>query len=164
MRNLWRLMGFVRKYWVQLLLALFGMIAGTAFSLAIPRVLGRSIDSVLTSGQRNNLLLAGGIILGASALRGMMAYVNRFLTQVVSQRVSYDIRNKLYNHLQRLSFAYYDKAQTGQLMSRATVDIEAMRMFFGEGLLGVLQMVLLVGGVTYLLMTLNWKLALITLA
>ncbi len=164
MRILLRLMGFVKKYWVKLLLAFICLIATTGFSLIVPMVLGQGIDTVLSSGERSSLILAAVIIIGASALRSITAYINRFLTQVVSQQVSYDIRNTLYNHLQRLSFAYHDKAQTGQLMSRATVDIEAVRMFLGEGLLTLMQTLLLIAGISYLLVSMDWRLALLTLA
>jgi ATP-binding cassette subfamily B protein len=78
--------------------------------------------------------------------------------------VAYDLRNHLYDHLQGLSFAYFDKAQTGQLMSRATVDIEAVRAFISMGLLQILQTVFLTIGISYLLISLDWRLALMTLA
>ena len=89
---------------------------------------------------------------------------SRYLTEVISQRIAYDIRDTLYDHLQRLSFAFYDKNQIGQLMSRASIDVEAARRFFGMGLLNLLQTILLACGVAYLLISLDWRLALITLA
>jgi hypothetical protein len=67
----------------------------TAFSLVIPRVLGRGIDTVLSSGQRSAIIIAAVIIVVSSALRGVSAYGNRYLNQVISQRVSYDIRNTI---------------------------------------------------------------------
>ncbi len=164
MRIVLRLMGFVKKYWRRLLLSFICLIVTTVASLIIPKVLGWGIDTVLSSGQRSSLIIAAVIIIGASALRGLTAYGNRYLTEVVSQQASYDIRDALYDHLQRLSFAYYDKAQTGQLMSRATVDIEAVRMFLGQGLLTILQTALMVAGIAYLLIAMDWRLALLTLA
>ncbi|MBI2287784.1 MAG: ABC transporter ATP-binding protein [Chloroflexi bacterium] len=164
MRIVLRLLVFTKKYWRVLLFAFICLIATTIFSLIIPRVLGQGIDTVLSSGQRRSLIIAAIIIISASILRGLTAYVNRYLTQVVSQRVSYDIRNAIYDRLQRLSFAYHDKAQTGQLMSRATVDIEAVRRFLGEGLLTLGQTVLLIGGIAYILIAMDWQLALLTLA
>ncbi|GAI64142.1 unnamed protein product, partial [marine sediment metagenome] len=96
--------------------------------------------------------------------RGISAYGHNYLSAVVSQKTSYDIRNALYDKLQRLSFAYHDKAQTGQLMSRATADVEAIRMFFGRGLLGTVQMLILFVGISYILVSIDWQLALFTLA
>jgi ABC-type multidrug transport system fused ATPase/permease subunit len=159
-----RLVSYVRRHWAFSVLAFICLTAGTAFSLIIPKALGRGVDVVLSSGQSNQLYLAAGLIIGSSAMRGLAGYGNRLFTEVLSQRVAYDMRNALYDHLQKLSFAYYDKAQTGQLMSRATVDIEATRTFVSQGLLQMIQTALLVGGVAVILLLLDWRLALMTLA
>ena len=164
MRNILRLMDFLKKYWAMWLLAFVCLTASTVFSLVIPKMLGNGIDTVLNSGRAATLIIAAGVILGSSALRGITGYGNRYFTQVISQRVAYDIRNKLYDHLQSLSFAYFDKAQTGQLMSRATVDIEAVRAFISMGLLQILQTAFLTVGISWLLISLDWRLALMTLA
>ena len=160
MRVLLRLIIFAKKYWGKLTLAFLCLLASTVFTLVVPRMLGQSIDVILTSGDRNFLLIAAAVVVSASVLRGLAGYGNTYLTQVVSQATSYDIKNALFERLQRLSFAYYDKAQTGQLMSRATVDVEAVRMFFGMGLLGITQTLILFAAITLILITLDWKLAL----
>ena len=157
-------MDFLKKYWAMWLLAFVCLTASTVFSLIIPKMLGNGIDTVLNAGRASALIIAAGVILGSSALRGITGYGNRYFTQVISQRVAYDIRNKLYDHLQSLSFAYFDKAQTGQLMSRATVDIEATRIFISMGLLQILQTTFLTVGISWLLISLDWRLALMTLA
>jgi len=118
-------------------------------------MLGTAIDNVLSAGERSFLWLAAGGIDGVAALRGISGYGHTFLSQVVSQKTSYDIRNAIYDKLQRLSFSYHDQSQTGQLMSRATADVEAIRMFFGNGLLGIVQTVILLVGVAYLLLSQN---------
>src|SRR3989304_6102838 len=164
MKIILRTMSFVTKYWGQLLLSLICLLITTGASLVVPRLLGRGVDSALNSGEKSLLIWAGVWIMVASLVRGLSAYGNRFLNQVVSQEVSYDIRNTLYNHIQKLSFAYHDQAQTGQLMSRATADIEAVRMFAGEGVLTIFQTVLMIVGISYILIALNWQLALLTLA
>jgi len=164
MRTLLRLTVFAKKYWRLLLLAFICLVATTAFSLAVPWMLGEAIDTVLGSGERSFLILAALVVIGASALRGISAYGNTYFSEVVSQKTSYDIRNALYDRLQRLSFAYHDKTQTGQLMSRATVDVEAIRMFFGRGLLGIAQTLILFVSISCLLVLMDWKLALLTLA
>ena len=164
MKIILRLMSFLKKHWVMWSLAFVCLSASTVFSLVIPKMLGNGIDTVLNSGRAATLIIAAGIILGSSALRGITGYGNRYFTQVISQRVAYDLRNHLYDHLQGLSFAYFDKAQTGQLMSRATVDIEAVRAFISMGLLQILQTAFLSIGISYLLILLDWRLALMTLA
>ena len=164
MKIILRLMSFLKKHWAMWILAFVCLSASTVFSLVIPKTLGNGIDTVLNSGRAATLIVAAGIILGSSALRGITGYGNRYFTQVISQRVAYDLRNHLYDHLQSLSFAYFDKAQTGQLMSRATVDIEAVRAFISMGLLQILQTAFLTIGISYLLISLDWRLALMTLA
>lgn len=155
-------------------LAFVCVMAGTGFGLIIPKMLGDGIDTALrvsesgflwwqTSREMAIWLVAGTIII-ASALRGVSGYGENFLAEFVSQKVSYDIRNAIYDRLQRLSFSYYDQAQTGQLMSRATADVEAIRMFFGMGLLGIVQTVIMVIAISCILLLMDWKLALMTMA
>ena len=164
MRVVLRLLPFVKKYWVGLFLSFICMLISTVAGLVVPQMLGRGIDSVLRSGAQSTIIIAAIVIVGASAIRGLAAFGNRYLTMVVSQQASYDMRNRLYDHIQHLSFAYHDKSQTGQLVSRATVDVEAVRMFLSEGLLGIIQTVLLASGITYIMVVTDWRLALITLA
>jgi len=155
---------FAQKQWGWLTLAFICLSASTTFSLVIPKMLGKGIDTVLSSGERGMLLLSAVAVIGASALRGISAYGNSYLSELVSQKTAYDIRNALYDRLQRLSFAYHDKTQTGQLMSRATADVEAIRRFFGRGLLGLIQMIVLFAGTATILVSMSWKLALFSLA
>ncbi|MFC1958370.1 ABC transporter ATP-binding protein [Chloroflexota bacterium] len=163
MRTILRLTRFIQKYWGWLLLTFICLVASTAFSLVIPRMMGDAIDTALGSGERSFLILAA-VVIGASALRGITEYGNRYLSEAVSQKTAYDIRNALFDRLQRLSFAYHDQAQTGQLMSRATIDVEAIRMFFGMGLLGITQIVIMLVAISSILLITDWQLALLTLA
>ncbi len=164
MRIILRLLGVVQKYWPLLLLAFACLVIGTAFGIVIPRMLGDGIDTVLGSGKRSFVIIVAVVIIAASALRGVAGYGQRYFNEVVAQKTCYNIRNALYERLQRLSFAFHDRSQTGQLMSRATVDVEAVRMFFAMGLLGMAQVLLMVIAVAYMLLVIDWKLALITLA
>jgi len=163
MRIILRLLGFVKKYRQRMLLAFICALASIAFSLAIPRLLGEGVDTALGYGARSSLIWLAVALLVASGLRGFAAFGYSYLAELVSQRTSYDIRNALYGKLQRLSFAFHDQAQTGELMSRATADVEAIRMFLGMGLLGVFQISILSIGISYLLVSLNWRLALLSI-
>jgi ABC-type multidrug transport system fused ATPase/permease subunit len=164
MRVVLRLLPFVTKYWKGLLLALFCLITSTVASLVVPSLLRTGIDSVLSSGSQTTIIILAIAIVASSAIRGFADYGNQYLAQVVSQQASYEMRNKIYDHIQKLSFAYHDRSQTGQLVSRGTVDVEAVRMFLSMGLLSVIQTVLLIAGITGLLIYYDWRLALITLA
>jgi len=163
MKILLRLLTFVRRYWWLLLLAFICMVGSTTFVLIIPQLISRSVDTVLGDGETRDLIWLAVAVVVAGALRGLSAFGNSYLAEVVSQRTAYDIRNALYGKLQRLSFAFHDQAQTGELMSRGTADVEAIRMFFGRGLLGLLQIVILFIAISIILLRLNWPLALMTM-
>lgn len=174
MKVILRLLAFVRGYWYMLALAFLCLLVGTAFGIAIPNLLGDGIDAALGSGGNKFLIFTvsnahsliwwvAGVIIVISALRGLAGYGQRFLNEVMAQKTTYIMRNALYERIQRLSFSFHDRSQTGQLMSRATVDIEAVRMFIAMGLLGMAQVILMVIAVAYLLLAMDWKLALLTL-
>jgi ATP-binding cassette subfamily B protein len=148
----------------MLLLAFLCIVIGTGFSIIVPIMLGNGIDTVLGTGQRSAIIIAAVVIVAAMALRGIAGYGQRFFAEVVAQKTTYNIRNALYQRLQRLSFSFHDRNQTGQLMSRATVDVEIIRMFFAMGLLGMAQVVFMTIGVAYVLLAANWSLGLMTLA
>jgi len=108
-------------------------------------------------------MMAALYVVVAVALQGLFSYASSYLTEAVSQKVAFDIRNAIFDRLQRLSFAYYDNVQTGQLMSRATEDVEAVRRFTSAGILGLIQAAILLVAIAVILSFLNWQLALITL-
>jgi len=164
MKIIVRLLIFVKKRWATLLLGFICITVSTVGGLVIPRLLGDGIDTALTSGSKSTIITLALIILGTTLLRSAGRFGDTYITQLVSQQASYDVRNALYDHLHKLGFAYYDKAQTGQIMSRCTADIEAARMFLSAGLLNLIQMFIVIVGVSTLILTLNWQLALMTLA
>ena len=109
------------------------------------------------------LLYAIGLILLFAVMRGAFAFAQNFMSEKLSQNVAFDFRNDLYAKIQRLSFSYHDRTQTGQLMIRATDDVEKVRLFIGQGLLMAVQaLAMLVGTLTILLLT-NVRLTLIIL-
>ena len=106
---------------------------------------------------------AAGLILVFAVARAGFAFAQTFLSQAMSQNVAYDMRNELYAKIQRLSFSYHDRNQTGQLMVRATDDVEKVRMFIGQGMLMAIQAVVLLTGTLIILFLTNAKLTLIVL-
>ena len=158
-----RIIGLLRPHWVPTLGAVISMVLSTGFALIVPWLLAWVIDTGLRHGQFSSLLLATGAILVTSSLRGLCAYGQGYLSQAVSNLVAYDLRNRLYDHLQTLSFSFHDEAETGQLMSRLTVDIEAVRNFIPLGLLRGLVALVTFSAVTVILFRLDWHLAMVTL-
>jgi ABC-type multidrug transport system fused ATPase/permease subunit len=170
-----RVLSYVRQYWYMLALAFILVMVGTGLGILIPNLLGAGIDAALGKGGNRFLFFTAadahsliwwvaGIIVGTSIIRGAAGYGQRFFNEVVAQKTSYIMRNALYERIQRLSFSFHDRSQTGQLMSRGTVDIEAIRMFLAMGLIGMLQIIILMGVIAVLLLTMNLPLALFTLA
>jgi ATP-binding cassette subfamily B multidrug efflux pump len=111
----------------------------------------------------NALLTAGAMIVGFAALRGLFAFLQAYWAERNSQAVAFDLRNDLYAKIQRLSFSYHDRNQTGQLMIRATDDVEKVRLFLGQGLLQLVGAIVLLSGTLILLFTTNAQLALVTI-
>jgi ABC-type multidrug transport system fused ATPase/permease subunit len=137
-RTFLRLLGFLRPYrgaaiW-SVVLAGIAMV-GTA---AIPWLIGRAIDQI-DAGDRDALNLLCLAVVGAGLLRLSFSVARRIISGRVSLAVEYDLRNRLYGHLQSLELGFFDRQQTGQLMSRATVDLQSIRFFLGYGLVWIAQ-------------------------
>jgi ATP-binding cassette subfamily B protein len=157
-----RLIGLLGPHWVAAAGAAICVLAATGLSLVVPALLEIVIDVGVKPGHGSQLVQAGLAVLVISALRGLFAYGQGYLSEATSQRVAYDLRRGLYDHLQTLSFSFHDQAETGQLMSRMTADIEAARNFMTLGLLRALVAVVTFGAIAVILVRLDWHLALIT--
>ncbi len=164
MGSLGRLLELVPKYWLRGLLALFSLLVGTAVSMTIPYVVKAVIDGPLVSGDLRVINRYVLIIGGVALVRGVTSLVQTYCTESLAQAVVYDLRNKLYDHLQRLSFSYYDKVQTGELMSRLTSDVETVRMLLGRGLINFTVNILLLTAIIIMLFSLDWQLSLVAVA
>jgi ABC-type multidrug transport system fused ATPase/permease subunit len=137
-RTFLRLLGFLRPYrgaaiW-SVVLAGIAMV-GTA---ALPWLIGRAIDQI-DAGDRGALNVLCLAVVGAGLLRLSFSVARRIISGRVSLAVEYDLRNRLYGHLQSLELGFFDHQQTGQLMSRATVDLQSIRFFLGYGLVWIAQ-------------------------
>src|SRR6185503_9289964 len=158
-----RLLGVLRPYRGQVVASVLLAIASQICALAIPYLTGRSIDAA-TDGNRTLLLELAGLIVAMGAIKGVLMFFRRWLAGRLSLAVEFDLRNRMYTHLQRLSYGFFDRHQTGQLMSRATVDLQAVRFFLGYGLIFFFQHVLTIVGVTAIMLWTDWRLALVALA
>ncbi len=158
-----RIIRLLRPHWLFSIGTVVCLGLATAFAMIIPWLLAWVVDVGVQNGHFSDLLLAAGAVVIISTLRGLAAYGQGYLSQAVSSLVAYDLRNQVYQHLQELSFSFHDEAETGQLMSRMTVDIEAIRNFITLGLLRALVAFVTFTSITVILFTLDWRLALITL-
>lgn len=158
-----RLLGYLRPYRRQVAAAYAAMLTATAINLIVPQILKRAIDQGLATGQARALFVAGGLILGIAVVRGFVAFANRFFGEWLTHRVAFDLRNHFYSSVQSLPFAFHDRAQTGDLMSRATSDITETERFAGAGLLDLTATVILVVGVSAAMMLEDFRLALLVM-
>ena len=164
MRTLRRLRVLLWPYRWQVLLSLLVLLAVTATQMVVPTIIGKVIDYGLSGGDPRYLAIAGLVILGAGLLRMALSFSQRYLGAWIAQHVSFDLRNKLYDHIQHLSFSYHDHTQTGQLINRCIEDVSSIQQFTGSGMVELVQITLLITGVTGLLFWLNPKLAAISLS
>ncbi|HSL93819.1 MAG TPA: ABC transporter ATP-binding protein [Bacillota bacterium] len=152
MGTLARLLRQVRPYWPRVSLALLVMTVATALVTVQPAIIRFVVDSIYEGGQWEWLAPAAIGIFLVAVLKAALNYWERMLMEWVSQRTIYDLRNSMYSKLQQLSFSFYDKAQTGQLMSRATADIEMLRRFLSFGILRLVSSFLTMGFVVAFLL------------
>ena len=163
MRLLLRLLSFLRPYWYLTAGAYVCVVLNAIFTLVVPSLLGQAVDHGISQGDMGVVGQMGLLILAASTLRGIAAFAQGYLAEASAQGVSYQLRKALYAHVQRLSFSFHDQAQTGELMARATADVEAVRAFTGRGLTQIAIMLLLLVGVSIALFRMNWQLASLSL-
>ena len=109
------------------------------------------------------LVWAGIAIVAFAIARGLFAFAQTYMSQILSHNIAFDLRNDLFAKIQRLSFSYHDRNRTGGLMIRATDDVERLRLFLGQGLLMALQSLLLLVGTLIILFITNWRLTLVIL-
>ena len=163
MRTFVRLLGFLRPYRrgvaVSFALAAVAMVAG----VAIPALVGETVDAV-RRGDDSLFWPYGAAIVGAGLLRLLFSVARRLVAGRVSLGVEFDLRNRMYAHLQSLELAFFDDQQTGQLMSRSTVDLQSVRFFLGYGLIFIAQSMITLLIAATVMLVVNPGLALIALA
>lgn len=133
-RTLWRLLGYIRPYAPRVALAYACLLGVTVLSLVVPWVIKQAVDIGLTQGTPSALLVLAGGLLGLGLVRGGFSFGQRYLSAWLARRVAYDVRNRLYDRIQTLAFAFHDHIHTGELMSRCTSDVSSVEAFAGTGL------------------------------
>jgi ABC-type multidrug transport system fused ATPase/permease subunit len=159
-----RLLGFLRPYKLSLIVSIVLAVGSQGAQIALVWVTKNVIDDAITPHDAGKLWMYVWFIVGLGVLRAALMAGRRLISGKQALAVEMDLRQGLYAHLVRLSFGFYDRHQTGQLMSRATVDLQGVRFFLGYGLIFFFQNALTVLSVTAVLFFFEWKLALIALA
>ena len=177
MTTFYRLLGFLRPFKRGLVISWILASIAMAMTVLLPGLTGAAVEAInqgashaqhhqsaLSEQDREKLLVIALAILAAAIVRWGLTYWRRLIAGQVSLGIEYDLRDRLYRHMQSLELGFFDRQQTGQLMSRATVDLAAVRFFLGYGLVFILQFVLtiLLAGVA--MIVINPSLGLIALA
>ncbi|MGI6628122.1 MAG: ABC transporter ATP-binding protein [Bacillota bacterium] len=163
MNVLRRLLRFAAPYWRRYLLSFCLVFGISALNLLQPMVIRWVIDGILETS-RYHLLAYGALgILGVAVIKGILQFFQRFSMSYAGQEVVFDIRNTLYRHLQQLSFSYYDQAQTGQIMSRVTSDVETAQRFLSNGLVQMVSAAVTFLATFTLMLSENWRLTLMAM-
>ena len=173
MRILLRINGTAFRHRIRLLLGYVTIVIAVGLSLVIPLTFRAAInkfvafeDGVITTiddTEVSALVILGLILLAASVTRGFVDFARTYCTDSLSQKVAYDVRSAMYDKLQHMSFAYHDKEHTGNLMSKVTSDVEAIRRYVNMGMVRGLEVPLRVIAIVTLMITVNWQLTLLSL-
>ena len=172
-RVLMRIVRMAFDYPGLLAIGLVFIVGASIFQLFIPLLIGDGVDTVEevftspdadTDALRRTLIITALFLLGSAVLRGMFTFGHMYISENIAQRLGYRLRMMYYEKLQRLSFAYHDRVHTGDLLTRGLLDIEGIRAFASRGLLRVVYLAIFVSTGTFLMMRVDWELALISLS
>ena len=163
-RTFVRLLGFLRPYRASLVVSSILAVASQIAGILVPVLTGIVINELSGDPDTRLLVLEIAAVIGLGLLRGVLMFGRRMISGRQALAVEYDLRDELYSHLLRLSFGFYDRSQTGQLMSRATIDLQSVRFFLGYGLIFFAQHIVTIMVVTAVLFVYSWQLALVALA
>jgi ATP-binding cassette subfamily B protein len=157
------LLGFLGSYRLSLVLSI-ALALGYQGAGLVATYLTGSVAATIKTGERHRLTWLVGAILVLGVVRALLMAGRRLISGYQALGVEMDMRNRVYAKLLRLSFGFYDRHQTGQLMSRATVDLQGVRFFLGYGLIFFFQNAFTVVGVGIFVFVISWKLALVSMA
>ncbi len=163
MNTIWRLLGYMIRYPRWILLSILGMLGMVAMQFMVPWLTRYVIDIAIIEQQWQLLLPLALAVVGAVILRSAFVFARRYASAYLGQSVIYELRNEMYRHLHELPFSFYDRAQTGQLMSRVTEDVETMRRFLGFGVVNIIRCIFMFFGVLIFLLYINYELTLLVL-
>ncbi|MEW6084277.1 MAG: ABC transporter ATP-binding protein [Chloroflexota bacterium] len=159
MKHLLRTQIFLKPYFWQILATLLMLLLITALNLLVPRIIQTVVDDGLARGDVRYIVQSALLLLGLGLGSAILALTHRYLTEWIAARVGYDLRNRMYDHIQHLPFTYHDHTQSGQLISRCIEDVRSIEKFAGGAVADLVKFVLLAIGVIYFMLASNPVLA-----
>ncbi|MDO8914632.1 MAG: ABC transporter ATP-binding protein [Coriobacteriia bacterium] len=159
-----RSLRFMRAYAGVAVAAVAAVLAGAAADLAGPQLLRWVVDAGIAKGDLSVVWRGAGLLVGLAVAGAIAQFAQSFLSAKASHGAAFDMRNEIFSKLQELSFSYHDRAQTGNLITRVTSDVDLVRDFVGGGLVNAISAALMLVGAVALLLWMNWQLALVAIA
>ena len=163
MKHLLRIRIFLKPYFWQIFATLLILLVLTGLSLLVPRIIRSVVDEGLAQSETGNLIRSAFLLLGLGLFSALLNLGNRYWSEWIAARVGYDLRNRMYDHIQYLPFTYHDHAQSGQLISRCIEDVRAIERFAGGAVADLIRFVLLSVGIITIMIMDNARLAIIAL-
>ncbi len=156
-----RLMSYLMRYRLWVLIALVGIVGTNILAVSVPYILRDVVDVGIANKDSAFMLSSGLLVVGLGGLRGLTAFFGRFFGERLAHCISYDIRNQIYDKVQRQSFTYHDNAQVGTIITRAISDVNEIQRYFSFGLMDGLNVILLLTGVVSIMVATSPLLAVI---
>ena len=164
MQPLNRVLQNLQTYWLIVTGAVISLLLLTVTNAITPQLFLLAIDRGITQKNLQVVLYSAGAMVLVALGRGLFNFGQSFWAEKASQGVAYDLRNKIFDKIENLSFSYHDRAQTSQLLTRITSDVEQIRLFLGTSLVQVVSSIVTLLATSVILLLMNWRLALISLA
>jgi ATP-binding cassette, subfamily B, multidrug efflux pump len=159
-----RLLKYLRPYRWHVALGIVLSILVSSLEAVRPYFTKIAVDENIAHGDAPGLLRTTMLFLGIMLMRGVVQYLNSYLTQWIGQRTIFDLRMEVYEHLQRLGLRFFDRNPIGRLITRVTNDVEVLNEMFSSGVVMVFSDVFTIIGILYFMFTMNWQLALVSLS
>ncbi len=163
MKHLIRISTFLKPYTWQVLSSLAILLTLTGLNLLVPRIIQSVIDDGLVGGQTTHLARSALLLFGLGLGSAILNLSHRYISEWIAINVGYDLRNRLYDHIQYLPFSYHDHAQSGQLISRCIEDVRSIERFAGSSIAELVRFVFLSFGILFVMFSVNQSLAVISL-
>ncbi len=161
MKHIWRAMRYLKPYWLYAVGVLLALLVSTGAMLLIPTLGQRVVDEGIAQRDLSLVVRLALAMVGTAILRGVLQFVQGAGAARMAQGIAFDMRNDLYAKIQSLSFSYHDKAQTGQLMTRVTSDVDRVQRFVARGAIQFLSALGMMGGALALMFSMNARLSII---
>jgi len=163
MKNLFRISSFLKPYFWQVSASLVMLLTLTGLNLLVPRIIQSVIDDGLVGGQTGHLVRSALFLFGLGLGSAILNLFHRYTSEWIAVGVGYDLRNRMYDHIQHLPFTYHDHVQSGQLISRCIEDVRSIEKFAGSSIAELVRFVFLSFGILFVMFSVNPKLAFISL-